>query len=71
MSTAAIIALEHELRDAETALKQRQADSAEAISLGQRAQAVVDAAQRKVNELTDAVVDLKKIHEQNQGSVRP
>ena len=63
MSTHAIIALEHELREAETALKQRQADSAEAITLGKRAQAGVDAAQEKVNDLTAAVMSLREIEE--------
>lgn len=68
MSTHAIITLKNELRDAESALKQRQADSAEAITLGQRAQAVVDAAQEKVNDLTAAVVDLEKIEQQKRES---
>lgn len=69
MSTHAIIALKNELRDAESALKQKRANSAEAITLGRRAQAVVGAAQEKVNDLTAAVMDLEKIEQQKQKDV--
>lgn len=66
MSTHAIIALKDELKDAESELRQKQADSAEAITLGQRAQRVVDAAQEKVNDLTAAVMDLERIQAERQ-----
>lgn len=69
MSTHAIIALKNELRDAETQLKQREADSAEAITLGKRAQAVVDAAQGRVNDLTEAIMSLERIERENQEEV--
>lgn len=69
MSTAAIIALKDMLREAEATLKQREVDSAEAITLGKRAQAVVDAAQGRVNDLTEAIVALERIAKEQQEPV--
>lgn len=61
MSTTAITVLKNELRGAEEELKQQQANSAEAIELGRRAQRIVDLAQKRVNDLTEGIVNLEQI----------
>jgi hypothetical protein len=60
MSTTAIHTLQRELAEAQTALKNQQANDAEAITLGERAKMRVDGRKRVVAELEEAIRVLEK-----------
>lgn len=69
MSTAAIIALQQALKDAQSEYADVAADKRQAIEDGRRAQSAVDAAARRVEDYQRAINTLEAAERQDQVEV--
>jgi len=66
MSTTAIIALKQEEKRLSAQLRDTMSDTSEAIEAGRRAQAIVDAQQRQLNDVVAAIETLERQYDERQ-----